>query len=96
MKNQRTKFPSILQEISEYKLQEVAQRVEQLPLAKLQEQVNTAPVSRNFLKALRRNTKQPSLIAEIKKASPSKGIIRADFDPVAIALAYERAGATCL
>ena len=96
MKNQRTRFPSILQEISEYKLQEVAQRVEQFPLAQLQEQVNTASVSRNFLQALRQNTKQPSLIAEIKKASPSKGIIRDDFDPVAIALAYERAGATCL
>ena len=86
----------ILQEIFEYKLQEVAQRTKQLPLATLQEQVSTAPASRNFLQALRKNARKPSLIAEIKKASPSKGIIRADFDPIAIAQAYERGGAACL
>ncbi len=86
----------ILQEIFEYKLQEVAQRTKQLPLANLQEQVSTAPVSRNFLQALRKNSRKPSLIAEIKKASPSKGVIRADFDPIAIAQAYERGGAACL
>ena len=86
----------ILQEIFEYKLQEVAQRTKQLPLANLQEQVSTAPASRNFLQALRQNSRKPSLIAEIKKASPSKGVIRADFDPIAIAQAYERGGAACL
>ncbi len=86
----------ILQEIFEYKLQEVAQRTKQLPLATLQEQVSTAPASRNFLQALRKNPRKPSLIAEIKKASPSKGVIRADFAPMAIAQAYERGGAACL
>ena len=86
----------ILQEIFEYKLQEVAQRTKQLPLANLQEQARTAPASRNFLEALRQNSRKPSLIAEIKKASPSKGVIRADFAPIAIAQAYERGGAACL
>lgn len=87
---------TVLQEIFEYKRQEVAQRIKQLPLATLQEQVRTAPATRNFLEALRQNPCKPSLIAEVKKASPSKGIIRADFEPIAIAKAYERGGATCL
>ena len=87
---------TILQEIADYKLQEVAQRIQRLSLATLQERVKTAPVTRNFLAALRQNPAKPSLIAEVKKASPSKGVIRADFEPVAIAQAYERGGATCL
>lgn len=87
---------TILQQIYEYKLQEVAHKIKQLPLATLQEQVNTIPATRNFLKAIRQNPYKPSLIAEVKKASPSKGIIRADFEPVAIARAYELGGATCL
>ena len=87
---------TILQEIADYKLQEVAQRIERLSLATLQERIKTAPVTRNFLAALRQNPAKPSLIAEVKKASPSKGVIRADFEPSAIAQAYERGGATCL
>lgn len=86
----------LLEKISDYKLQEVAQRIKQLSITSLQEQIKTAPVTRNFLAALRQNTSKPSLIAEVKKASPSKGVIRADFDPIAIAQAYERGGATCL
>ncbi len=86
----------ILQKIFEYKLQEVVQKIKELPLATLQEQVSTAPATRNFLEALRQNPHKPSLIAEVKKASPSKGIIRADFDPIAIAQAYELGGASCL
>lgn len=96
MNTSSVKPKPILQEIYEYKLQEVAQRIQQLPLATLKEQVSTAHSSRNFLQALRRNSRKPSLIAEVKKASPSKGIIRADFDPIAIARAYELGGASCI
>ncbi|MHC5742628.1 MAG: indole-3-glycerol phosphate synthase TrpC [Nostoc sp.] len=86
----------ILEEIVSHKRQEVAQMQQELPLASLRQQLNTAPTVRNFLTALQENPNQPSLIAEVKKASPSRGIIRADFDPVAIAQAYERGGAACL
>ena len=90
------KSKTILQSIADYKLQEVAQRKKRLSLAILQKQIKTAPVTKNFLAALRQNPAKPSLIAEVKKASPSKGVIRANFEPVAIAQAYERGGATCL
>jgi indole-3-glycerol phosphate synthase len=86
----------ILEEIVWHKKQEVAQMRQDLPLATLQQQIPTAPVARDFLAALKQNPHQPSLIAEVKKASPSRGIIRADFDPVAIAKAYEQGGAACL
>ncbi|MDB9372749.1 indole-3-glycerol phosphate synthase TrpC [Nodularia sphaerocarpa] len=86
----------ILEEIVLHKRQEVAQMQQQLPLTALQERLNTAPTVRNFLRALQESSCQPSLIAEVKKASPSRGIIRADFDPVAIAQAYQRGGAACL
>ncbi|MDF5730267.1 MAG: indole-3-glycerol phosphate synthase TrpC [Rhizonema sp. PD38] len=85
----------ILEEIVRYKKLEVAQMRQNLPMVALQEQLTAAP-TRNFLKALQESPHKPSLIAEVKKASPSRGIIRADFDPVAIALAYERGGAACL
>ncbi len=71
-------------------------RLQEFSLADLQQQLIAAPTVRNFLTALQQNPQQPSLIAEVKKASPSRGIIRADFDPVAIAQAYERSGAACL
>lgn len=86
----------ILEEIVLHKRQEVVQMQQELPLASLRQQLNTAPTLRNFLNALQENPNQPSLIAEVKKASPSRGIIRADFDPVAVAQAYERGGAACL
>ncbi len=96
MKYQKIKSQPILQEIFEYKQKEVAQRIEQLPLSNLQKQIINAPVSRNFLTTLHCSFRKPSLIAEVKKASPSKGIICPNFDPIAIAKAYERGGATCL
>ncbi|OYE06195.1 indole-3-glycerol phosphate synthase TrpC [Nostoc sp. 'Peltigera membranacea cyanobiont' 232] len=96
MINQVTTSRHILEEIVSHKRQEVAQMQQQLPLASLQQQLIAAPTVRNFLAALQQNPNQPSLIAEVKKASPSRGIIRADFDPVAIAQAYERGGAACL
>ncbi|MDZ7952902.1 indole-3-glycerol phosphate synthase TrpC [Nostoc sp. DedQUE09] len=96
MTNQVALPRHILEEIVLYKRQEVAQMQQELPLASLRQQLNTAPTVRNFLTALQENPNQPSLIAEVKKASPSRGIIRADFDPVAVAQAYERGGAACL
>ncbi len=96
MTNQFAPPRHILEEIVLHKRQEVAQMQQELPLASLRQQLNAAPAVRNFLTALQENSNQPSLIAEVKKASPSRGIIRADFDSVAIAQAYERGGAACL
>ncbi|MEH2036737.1 indole-3-glycerol phosphate synthase TrpC [Nostoc sp.] len=96
MTNQVATSRHILEEIVSHKRQEVAQMQQELPLGSLRQQLNTAPTVRNFLTALQENPNQPSLIAEVKKASPSRGVIRADFDPVAVAQAYERGGAACL
>ncbi|XFA72818.1 indole-3-glycerol phosphate synthase TrpC [Thermosynechococcaceae cyanobacterium Okahandja] len=86
----------ILEKIVWHKEQEVEQLRELLPLPDLQRQVLEAPPARSFIGALRSPLTQPALIAEVKKASPSKGVIRANFQPVAIAQAYVAAGATCL
>ncbi|WP_414518488.1 indole-3-glycerol phosphate synthase TrpC [Nostoc sp. PCC 9305] len=96
MTNQVATSRHILEEIVSHKKQEVAQMQQELPLGSLRQHLNAAPTVRNFLTALQENPNQPSLIAEVKKASPSRGIIRADFDPVAVAQAYERGGAACL
>jgi indole-3-glycerol phosphate synthase len=88
---------NILEEIVWQKEREVARWREKTPLNLLREQVAAiAPPVRDFLGALRQSQRQPALIAEVKKASPSKGVIRADFDPVAIAKAYAAGGAACL
>ncbi len=86
----------ILEKIVWHKEKEVEQLREHLPLPELQRQVLSAPPTRSFLDALRSGVTQPALIAEVKKASPSKGVIRKNFNPVAIAQAYVSAGATCL
>jgi indole-3-glycerol phosphate synthase len=86
----------ILAQIVQHKEQEIAQMRQQLTLGDLQRQLKTAPPVRDFLKALQSSSHYPSLIAEVKKASPSKGIIRQDFDPVEIATGYVRGGASCL
>lgn len=86
----------ILEEIVWHKKQEVAQMRQELPLASLQQQLSAAPLPRNFLSALQQSPYVPSPIAEVKKASPSRGVLRSDFDPVALAQAYERGGAACL
>jgi indole-3-glycerol phosphate synthase len=86
----------ILEEIVWYKEIEVEQMRDRLPLPKLQQQVKEAPAPRNFLAALRQGKTKPAVIAEVKKASPSKGVMRADFDPVAIARSYQQGGASCL
>lgn len=86
----------ILEKIVWHKETEVAALRERLPLADLQRQVLDAPPARDFIAALRAGHTTPALIAEIKKASPSKGVMREDFDPVAIAQTYAAHGATCL
>ena len=87
---------NILEEIVWYKEVEVEKMRDRLPLLKLRQQVRDVAPPKNFLAALRDGKTNPDLIAEVKKASPSKGVIRADFNPVAIAKAYERGGASCL
>lgn len=84
---------SILRQIAEHKLEEIAQAKRNKSLAQLQDQ----PISqrRDFVKALNR-TDKPAIIAEIKKASPSKGIIRDDFNVAEIAAIYDQNGASCL
>ncbi len=88
-------MPNILQRIVATKKQEVEIAIRQRPLRDLMAAAQTVPPPRDFLAPLR--TAPPiRLIAEVKKASPSKGIIRDDFDPVAIAKSYEAGGASCL
>src|SRR5450759_3366920 len=88
---------SILDQIVQTKHEEVAQRSAHTPLAELKRRVLDLPKCRNFYRAVTTPTQKPvNLIAEIKKASPSAGIIRHDFDPVKIAKEYEAAGADCL
>ncbi|MBD2532134.1 indole-3-glycerol phosphate synthase TrpC [Nostoc flagelliforme FACHB-838] len=87
---------NILEEIVWQKEVEVEQMREKMPLRELQHQALSAPPTRDFVAALRQGKTKPALIAEVKKASPSKGVFREDFDPVAIALSYQQGGATCL
>ncbi|QTN18626.1 indole-3-glycerol phosphate synthase TrpC [Brevundimonas sp. AJA228-03] len=88
----------ILEQIAAYKRVEVKARKAARPLAEVESLARVADMPRGFLDALRKRSQDghPALIAEIKKASPSKGLIRADFDPPALARAYEAGGATCL
>ncbi|MTW16268.1 indole-3-glycerol phosphate synthase TrpC [Rhodoplanes serenus] len=88
----------ILATIEAYKRQEIAEAKRLRPYTAVAEVARTTPPPRGFLRAIERRIArgQPALIAEIKKASPSKGLIRPDFDPPALARAYEDGGATCL
>ena len=88
----------ILNKILATKAEEVAAAKAAVPLDEIKRQVAAAAPARDFLAAIhaKHAAAQPAVIAEVKKASPSKGLIRADFNPVEIALAYERAGAACL
>lgn len=88
----------ILQRILARKVEEVAERSRQLPLRELRAQHADMPPARGFIQALRDRIAvgQSAVIAEIKRASPSKGLIRAEFDPAAIARSYASGGAACL
>ena len=87
----------ILEKIKAYKLDEIATQKRALPIKDLDDMAHEASPVRGFASALKHASKTGyGLIAEIKKASPSKGLIRADFNPPALAEAYQQGGATCL
>ncbi|MCD7464803.1 hypothetical protein HAX54_053433 [Datura stramonium] len=99
MQNEGNTPCNILEEIVWHKDKEVSQMKEKRPLLLLKKLLSSAPPTRDFLGALKQSysrTGLPALIAEVKKASPSRGVLREDFDPVEIAKAYERGGAACL
>jgi indole-3-glycerol phosphate synthase len=89
---------SILERIAAYKRAEIAAAKAARPLAEVEKAARAAGPVRPFRAALKARIEggRPALIAEIKKASPSRGLIRADFDPAFLARAYEQGGASCL
>jgi len=91
-------IPSILQKILARKREEVRERSLRIPLSELEEAAVHASAPRGFACALQKqiSQQQAAVIAEVKKASPSKGVLRKDFNPAAIAKSYEQGGACCL
>jgi indole-3-glycerol phosphate synthase len=87
---------NILEKIVWEKDREVAAARDRVPLDQLKRQVAELPAPRDFVAALRAACRKPAVIAEVKKASPSKGVIREDFDPELIAKGYAAGGASCL
>ena len=94
----RLQMTDILQRILSRKVEEIAERSARLPLSELSAQVADLPPTRGFAAAIeaKLDAGLPAVIAEVKKASPSQGVIRADFEPAAIARSYEAGGAACL
>jgi len=90
--------PTILKKILDRKVEEVSERSSKTSLEDLKQQIDSAPKTRGFVKSIQSklDSQHPAVIAEIKKASPSKGVIREDFYPEAIARSYEKGGAACL
>lgn len=90
--------PDVLARIAAYKRQEIASAKMEIPLDAMRRLADRAPPPRHFAAAIAAHLDEarPALIAEIKKASPSKGLIRADFDPPALARAFREGGASCL
>lgn len=90
--------PTVLEKILARKVEEVAERSARVSLAEVERLAKAADAPRGFAQALieQAKRKQPAVIAEIKKASPSKGVIREHFVPADIAVSYEKGGATCL
>ena len=90
--------PDILKEILQRKRQEINESIQALPLEQLKEKCSGAGPVRGFADAIEARIRRgrPGVIAEIKKASPSKGVIREDFRPAEIAESYEQGGGTCL
>ncbi len=93
-----TDTPDILKRILQRKAEEIIERSIDVPLSELIQQTQTAPPVRPFAKAITTRINQgcAAVIAEIKKASPSKGVLRADFKPAEIAASYAHGGAACL
>jgi indole-3-glycerol phosphate synthase len=91
-------LPTVLEKIIARKVEEVAERRSLVTLAEQEMLARHAPPARDFAEALiqRAAQKQPAVIAEIKKASPSKGVLREQFEPAEIARSYEAGGAACL
>lgn len=92
------KTPDILKKIVARKQEEIAESIKRLPIEKMIELANSADTPRGFFNSLSKKVKerQSGIIAEIKKASPSKGVLRENFEPVEIAKSYENGGASCL
>jgi indole-3-glycerol phosphate synthase len=90
--------PDILKKIVSRKLEEIADRKQIVSQAQLQQKLKTADVPRGFVESIAAKiiSGQAGVIAEIKKASPSKGVLREDFRPTDIARSYEKGGAACL
>ena len=87
---------NILETIVWAKDREVTAARDRVTLEQLKKQVAELPATRDFLAALKASCRKPAVIAEVKKASPSKGVIRENFDPEAIAKGYAAGGASCL